>query len=65
MGQAASHLLENAQAAGSIRSDVDGTDLFALASAVGWIADQVPTLAARREHLLSLVIAGLTRQPPS
>ncbi|WP_214323373.1 TetR/AcrR family transcriptional regulator [Nonomuraea sediminis] len=65
MRQAGARLLRNAQDAGYIRPDVDGTDLFALISAVGWIADQAPSVAARREHLFSLVIGGLRCQPPS
>ncbi|MCK2214115.1 TetR/AcrR family transcriptional regulator [Actinomadura sp. ATCC 31491] len=59
MRQAAGRLLGNAQAAGAVRADVDGTDLFALVNAVGWIADQAPSLSARRAHLLSLVLDGL------
>jgi AcrR family transcriptional regulator len=59
MRQAAARLLERAQDAGHIRPDVDGTDLFALAGAIGWIADQAPSIAARREHLFSLVMGGL------
>lgn len=65
MRQAAARLLKNAQDAGHIRPDVDGTDLFALVSAVGWITDQAPSIAARREHLFSLVVSGLKYQPPS
>jgi AcrR family transcriptional regulator len=65
MREAGGRLLRHAQDAGQIRPDVDGTDLFALASAVGWITDQAPSLAARREHLLSLVVAGLGCQPAS
>jgi len=38
---------------------VTGVDLFALASAVGWIAEQSPGLTERREHLLALVLDGL------
>jgi AcrR family transcriptional regulator len=59
MRQAAGRLLKRAQDAGDVRPDVDGTDLFALINAVVWIADQAPSIAARREHLLSLVMDGL------
>jgi AcrR family transcriptional regulator len=59
MREAATRLLERAQDSGHIRPDIDGTDLFALVSAVGWIADQAPSIAARREHLFSLVMDGL------
>jgi hypothetical protein len=63
MRKAAARLLENAQKAGAIRTDVDGTDLFALVSAVCWIGDQAATIAARREHLLLLVMDGLAHRP--
>jgi AcrR family transcriptional regulator len=63
MRQAAGRLLRNAQVSGHIRPDVDGTDLFALVSAVGWITDQAPSLAGRREHLFSLVMGGLRNAP--
>ncbi|MEV4098231.1 TetR/AcrR family transcriptional regulator [Streptosporangium saharense] len=62
MRQAGSRLLRNVQDAGIIRPDVDGTDLFALVNAVSWIAEQAPSLAARREHLFALVIDGLRYQ---
>lgn len=65
MRQAGARLLQNAQDAGHIRADVDGTDLFTLISAVGWIADQAPSIAGRRAHLLSLIMDGLKRQPAS
>jgi hypothetical protein len=56
-------LLEQAQLAGQVRADVTALDLFALASAVGWIAEQSPALTGRREHLLALVLDGLTARP--
>jgi AcrR family transcriptional regulator len=59
MRRSAGALLEGAQRAGHIRADVTGVDLFALASAVGWIAEQSPGLTERREHLLALVLDGL------
>ena len=65
MRQAAARLLKNAQDAGHIRPDADGTDLFALVSAVSWIADQAPSIAVRRQHLLSLIVDGLKYQPTS
>ncbi|MEV0971626.1 TetR/AcrR family transcriptional regulator [Microtetraspora glauca] len=63
MREAGARLLKRAQDAGRIRADVDGTDLFALVNAVSWIAEQAPSVAARREHLFSLVMDGLTRRP--
>ncbi|GAA3302096.1 TetR/AcrR family transcriptional regulator [Dactylosporangium vinaceum] len=52
-------LLQQAQTAGQVRPDVTAVDVFALANAVGWIAEQDPALTARREHLLALVLDGL------
>jgi hypothetical protein len=52
-------LLITAQESGHIHSDVDGTRLFALVNAVGWIAEQTPQLADRRDHLFALVMDGL------
>jgi AcrR family transcriptional regulator len=63
MREAAARLLKRAQDSGHIRPDVEGTDLFALVSAVCWIADQAPSIAARREHLFSLVMDGLAHHP--
>ncbi|NUP01611.1 MAG: TetR/AcrR family transcriptional regulator [Nonomuraea sp.] len=59
MRQAAGRLLERAQAAGAVRADVTGLDLFALVSAVSWITDQAPSLASRGDHLFTLVMDGL------
>jgi AcrR family transcriptional regulator len=62
MRGAVTGLLGRAQASGELRPDVDGTDLFALVNAVGWIADQGSTLARRRDHLINLVMDGLASQ---
>ncbi|GLW26335.1 TetR/AcrR family transcriptional regulator [Microbispora triticiradicis] len=59
MREAAGRLLRRAQDDGRIRPDVTRIDLFALVNAVGWIAEQAPSLAARRDHLFSLVMDGL------
>ncbi|MFD4315391.1 TetR/AcrR family transcriptional regulator [Streptomyces sp. NPDC058548] len=59
MREAAGRLLRAAQEIGRIRPDVDGTDLFALANALSWITDQAPSIAARRDHLLTLIMDGL------
>jgi hypothetical protein len=37
-------------ASGHIRSDLDATDLFTLVNAIGWISNQGPSIAARRDH---------------
>ncbi|MFD0151732.1 TetR/AcrR family transcriptional regulator [Streptomyces sp. NPDC055721] len=60
MREAGGRLLRAGQDAGRIRPDADGTDLFALANALSWIADQAPSIAARRDHLLTLVMDGLS-----
>lgn len=59
MRDAGARLLADAQAAGRIRPDVDGTDLFALVNAVSWIAEQAPVLADRRDRLLDYTLDGL------
>ncbi|MGW4854387.1 TetR/AcrR family transcriptional regulator [Streptomyces sp. NPDC004288] len=59
MREAGGRLLWAAQETGRIRSDVDGTDLFALANALSWIADQAPSIGARRDRLLALIMDGL------
>ncbi|MFD9240789.1 TetR/AcrR family transcriptional regulator [Streptomyces sp. NPDC059556] len=58
MREAGGRLLRTAQEIGRIRPDVDGTDLFALADALSWIADQAPSIAARRDRLLALLMDG-------
>ncbi|MFH8842042.1 TetR/AcrR family transcriptional regulator [Streptomyces sp. NPDC017868] len=63
MRQAGGRLLAAAQESGTIRPDVTPVDLFALTNALGWIADQAPTLAERQEHLFRLVMDGL--RPPT
>ncbi|KQV18608.1 MULTISPECIES: TetR/AcrR family transcriptional regulator [unclassified Kitasatospora] len=64
MREAGGRLLRAAQEAGRIRPDVDPIDLFALVNALSWIADQAPSIAARREHLLTLVMDGLAHPGP-
>lgn len=53
-------MLARAQEAGSTRADLDGTDLFALMAALGWIYDQ-PSFAPRGDHLTDLVTGMLTK----
>jgi len=53
-------LLERAHVAGTARSDIDGTDLFALVAALAWLYDQ-PALAPRAEHLLDVIADVITR----
>ncbi|GAA4561222.1 TetR/AcrR family transcriptional regulator [Planotetraspora kaengkrachanensis] len=56
MRAAGTRLLARAQAAGTARTDIDGTDLFALVGALAWLSDQ-PSLTPRADHLFG-VIAG-------
>jgi hypothetical protein len=64
MREAGARLLKRAQDSGHIRPDVDGTDLFALIGAVGWITDQAPSID--RAPGASLFAGhGRTRPSPS
>lgn len=58
MREAGARLLAGAQAAGVARTDVDGTDLFALVGVLTWLADQ-PPLHARVDHLFDLVARSI------
>ncbi|MEO3786613.1 hypothetical protein ABGB12_25080 [Actinocorallia sp. B10E7] len=46
--------------AGGGQDDVDGLDLFSLVNAIAWISGRSPVVAVRRDHLLDLVLDGLT-----
>ncbi|MFD7984514.1 TetR/AcrR family transcriptional regulator [Kitasatospora indigofera] len=63
MRQAAGDLLGRAQEAGRIRPDIDGTDLFTLVNALGWIADQAPSEAGRGARLFTVFMDGLAVAP--
>ncbi|MAM11408.1 MAG: TetR family transcriptional regulator [Rhizobiaceae bacterium] len=52
--QAGAELLQRAQARGLARDDMDGNDLFALISALAWLADQ-PPLVPRADHLFDII----------
>ncbi|WP_085579451.1 TetR/AcrR family transcriptional regulator [Thalassospira mesophila] len=54
MRAAGTQLLVRAQAANMARADIDGTDLFGLVGALGWIGDQ-PVLVPRAEHLFDVI----------
>lgn len=62
MRAAGADLLRTAQEAGSVRADIDGSDLFALVAALGWLGEQDPADDARPARLLDVVLAGLA--PP-
>ncbi|WP_085587069.1 TetR/AcrR family transcriptional regulator [Thalassospira sp. MCCC 1A01428] len=61
---AGTQLLVRAQAAKLARTDMDGTDLFALISALGWLGDQ-PALAPRAEHLFGVIAGAILTNPAS
>ncbi len=51
-------LLRRAQERGLARTDINGTDLFALIGALGWIYDQ-PSFAIRGSYLVDLIAGAL------
>jgi AcrR family transcriptional regulator len=55
---AGARLLLRAQAEGTARSDMDGGDLFALMSALGWLVDQ-PSFAPRADHLFHVIASAI------
>ncbi|GGJ69270.1 hypothetical protein GCM10010121_095020 [Streptomyces brasiliensis] len=58
MRAAGTRLLTRAQAEGMARTDIDGTDLFALARSLAWLSDQ-PSLAPRADHLFDVVVSAI------
>jgi len=60
---AGARLLLRAQAKGTARSDMDGEDLFALMSALGWLEDQ-PSLATRADHIFHIIASAILTRPP-
>lgn len=62
---AGARLLTRAQAEGKARSDIDGTELFALIAALAWLGDQ-PSIGGRADHLFEIVTSAiLTNQASS
>lgn len=57
---AGARLLLRAQAEGTARADIDGTDLFALIGALGWVGDQ-PSFAPRADHLFDVIAGAILR----
>ncbi|WP_244425295.1 TetR/AcrR family transcriptional regulator [Bradyrhizobium sp. STM 3843] len=55
---AGTRLLVRAQTKGAARSDMDGNDLFALISALAWLADQ-PPLVPRADHLFEIISSAI------
>ncbi|WP_345776848.1 SbtR family transcriptional regulator [Xanthomonas sp. GW] len=58
MHAAGARLLLRAQAEGTARADMDGTDLFALMSALAWLVGQ-PGFAPRADHLFDMIAGTL------
>ena len=60
---AGARLLRRAQAARTARADMDGNDLFALMSALAWLAGQ-PGFAPRADNLFRIITSAIvTKQP--
>jgi AcrR family transcriptional regulator len=57
-------LLQRAQAEGTARADMNGDDLFALMSALGWAAGQ-PAFAPRADHLFHVIASAILTDPSS
>lgn len=55
---AGTRLLLRAQAEGTARADIDGTDLFALIGALGWVGDQ-PSFAPHADHLINVIASTI------
>ena len=55
---AGTRLLARAQAEGKARSDIDGTELFALIAALAWLGDQ-PSIAPRADHLFEIITSAI------
>lgn len=64
MRAAGTRLLTRAQAAGTVRPDLDGTDLFALIAALAWLGDQ-PSVAGRADHLFDVIAGAILSAPTS
>jgi AcrR family transcriptional regulator len=61
--EAGARLLGRAQAEGTARADMDGVDLFALMSALGWLGDQ-PSFAPRGDHLFDVITSAILTSRP-
>jgi AcrR family transcriptional regulator len=61
---AGARLLLRAQAEGTARTDMNGEDLFALMSALGWLVGQ-PSFAPRTDHLFNVIASAILTSPSS
>jgi AcrR family transcriptional regulator len=55
---AGERLLLRAQTEGTVRADMNGDDLFALISALGWLVGQ-PSFAPRTDHLFNVITSAI------
>ncbi len=55
---AGTRLLLRSQADGTARADMNGEDLFALMSALGWLGDQ-PSLASRADNVFQVIATAI------
>lgn len=60
---AGARLLRRAQDEGTARADMNGDDLFALITALGWAVDQ-PSFAPRADHLVHLITSAILTSRP-
>ena len=60
---ASARLLLRAQAEGTARTDMNGDDLFALMTALGWAVEQ-PSFAPRADHLVDLITSAILPSRP-
>ena len=60
---AGAQLLLRAQGEGTARADMNGDDLFALITALGWAVDQ-PSFASRADHLVHLITSAILTSRP-
>lgn len=58
MKASGARLLARAQAQGAARTDLEGTDLYALGGALAWVGDQ-PALAPRVDHLFHVIVDAI------
>jgi hypothetical protein len=62
--ESGARLLLRAQTEGTARADMDGVDLFAMMSALGWLGDQ-PAFARRGDHLFDVMTSAILKNGPS
>jgi hypothetical protein len=61
---AGARLLLRAQGDGTARADMNGDDLFALVTALGWAVDQ-PSFAPRADQLVQLITSAILSHRPN